>query len=244
MPNESARSSWRRARADLALSVNEIHVWLIATTDPGSKSAFNGDLLSTGERDRADKFKFDKDRLLYTIAHGALRSILSRYLQRNPTSLDFATGANGKPRLATKSTGNLQFNLSHSADRAVIAVAWEREIGVDIERIKEEFAFIDVAEHFFTAREATALRALPSHLQRRAFYKCWTSKEAFLKAKGTGLSGELDEVEIVLDAGDFVRINATVPGWSLAEIYAGDDYVAALVNEGAPAEIKLYRWAP
>ena len=126
----------------------------------------------------------------------------------------------------------------------MIAVAFGREIGVDIERVKEGFGFDEVAEHFFTAREVTALRALPSHLQRQAFYKCWTSKEAFLKAKGTGLSGELDVVEIIVDREEYVRIDAHVPGWSLAEIDPGEGYVGALASEGEPPTMQLYRWRP
>jgi 4'-phosphopantetheinyl transferase len=244
VPNESARLSWRRARADGAFAVNEIHVWLVTTTDHNPHLASCVDHLSSAEQARAEKFRFAKDRRQFVVSHAALRSILSQYLSLSPAEIEFVTGPNGKPRLATKSSEDLRFNLSHSGDLAVVAVASSRELGVDVELIKEEFAFDEVAECFFTAREVAALRALPSRLQRQAFYKCWTSKEAFLKAKGTGLSGELDEVEIIFDGGESARINATVPDWSLAEIDAGHGYVAALVNEGVPAALQFYQWAP
>ena len=116
-----------------------------------------------------------------------------------------------------------------------------REIGVDVESVRD-FDFDQVAERFFKAREVATLRSLPKPQQRSAFYKCWTSKEAFLKAKGTGLSGELDEVEITSTDADDIRISAFVPGWSLAELPAGDGYIAALVSQGAPVRVQLYRW--
>ena len=118
----------------------------------------------------------------------------------------------------------------------------DSEVGVDIEFVKTDFTFDDVAGRFFTPREVSALRALPSALQRQAFYKCWTSKEAFLKAKGTGLSGKLDEVEIYQEDGGTVRVRATVAGWSLAELNPAGGYEAALVTKGAPCRVRLYRW--
>jgi 4'-phosphopantetheinyl transferase len=242
MPNEFSRIDWRRAVDDLALGDNEIHVWLVATTDADINLASCADLLSSAEQARAKKFMFDRDRRLYTVAHAALRSILSRYLQAAPTSIEFIEGSNGKPKLRANLPGDLRFNLSHSGERAMIAAAFGREIGVDIERVKEGFGFDEVAEHFFTAGEVAALRALPSHLQRQAFYKCWTSKEAFLKAKGTGLSGKLDEVEILMGSDEDVRVDARVPGWTLTALDPPGNYQAALVVEGNLLPVSCYQW--
>ncbi len=218
----------------------EIHVWIAAAgeTDDFRRSCYP--VLSAAEQERARRFKFEKDERLFTVAHAALRSILARYLNASPARIEFAIGPQGKPRLAAGES--LRFNLSHSGELAVIAIA-SRELGVDVEGIKENFEFEEVAEHFFTAREVAALRALPGALQRRAFYQCWTSKEAFLKAKGTGLSGELDEVQIILD-GEAVRVAANVPGWSLMPLDAGGGYAAAVVRAGEPAQVRLYRWPP
>ena len=155
-------------------------------------------------------------------------------------------GPSGKPKLTPSIPGqaNVLFNLSHSGEVALIAVTRVGEIGVDVEYVKKDFPIHEVAERFFTPKEVTALKTLPEPLQHKAFFKCWTSKEAFLKAKGTGLSGELDEVEMTLAGGKHVRINANVPGWSLAELNASEGYEAALVSEGEPAPIHLYRWEP
>jgi 4'-phosphopantetheinyl transferase len=221
---------------------HEIHVWLAATRETKDFRQSCYPVLSAAEQERARRFKFEKDEKLFTVAHAALRSILARYLSVSSTKIEFITGPQGKPRLAADSGEDLWFNLSHSGKLAVIAIA-SREVGVDVEWIKENFGFEEVAEHFFTAREVAALRALPSPLQRRAFYQCWTCKEAFLKAKGTGLSGELDEVQIV-SHDESARIDANVPGWWLKEIDVGDGYAAAVVSAGEPAEVRIYRWAP
>jgi 4'-phosphopantetheinyl transferase len=125
---------------------------------------------------------------------------------------------------------------------ALLAVCRKREVGVDIEYVKEDFEYQEVAERFFSAREIVAMRGLPVSLQRQAFFKCWTSKEAFLKAKGTGLSGALDVVEITLTAADQVRITAGVPGWSLSEVDPIDGYEGALVVANAPVPICYYLW--
>ena len=127
---------------------------------------------------------------------------------------------------------------------ALLAINLIGEVGVDIEYVKPGFKFEEIAESFFTAREVAELRGLPSELQRQAFFKCWTCKEAFLKAKGTGLSGRLDEVEITLSPSDEVRIRADVAGWSLAELNPIDAYEAALVVAGPPVPICCYRWQP
>ena len=236
-----SRRIWGRAAANLTLGADEIHVWRIAAFEDDADVALCAALLSKDEQTRAARFKFDRDRRLFTAAHAALRSICALYLRTTPMSVQFAEGRYGKPELASDSRADLRFNLSHSGELALIALSAKREIGVDLEMIKD-FSFDEVAERFFTPLEVAGLRFLPKHLQREAFYKCWTSKEAFLKAKGTGLSGQLDEVNIVPLGADDIRISADVPGWSLAELPVGDGYVAALANEGESLAVYLYQW--
>jgi 4'-phosphopantetheinyl transferase len=191
------------------------------------------------------RFHFEQHRRRYLIAHIALHKILSRYLQIDPARLFFDLGSNGKPKLSpVLPSAGVDFNLSHSNEMALLAVNRIGEVGVDIEYVKPDFKFEEIAERFFTAREVAALRALPSDLQRQAFFKCWTSKEAFLKAKGTGLSGKLDEVAITLGAADQVLIRADVPGWSLAELNSIDAYQAALVVANSSVPIRYYLWQP
>ena len=228
--------------SSLVLRENAVHIWLVETNGESISLGDFKDLLSSVEQDRASKFKFETDRRRYITAHAALRSILSIYVNSPARELQFASGPYGKPKLAPiHDKKKIAFNLSHSHELALIAVTQGREIGVDVERVREDFAFDEVAQRFFTTREVAALHALPLHLQREAFYKCWTSKEAFLKAKGTGLSGQLDEVEMML-TDHVVRVKGTVPNLSLIELTVDGDYVAALVVDGVEPRLTYYAW--
>jgi 4'-phosphopantetheinyl transferase len=220
-----------------------VHVWRMERDVAAFDPSVWQNRLSLAEQARAAKFRFDRDRRRFIVAHAALRHILARYVKDDAAQLHFIDGPSGKPKLAAPlAASGVEFNLSHSHERALLAVSQGAEIGVDIEFVRADFDFHEVANQFFTEREVAALRALPPALQRHAFYKCWTSKEAFLKAKGTGLSGELDEVEITLAGQRHVRIGADVAGWSLLELDSDDDYEAALVIQGRPEEIFCYRW--
>jgi 4'-phosphopantetheinyl transferase len=235
-------SQWLPAPDPLPPLGHDAHVWAVELDDPGCDVVFYRERLSPDEQARTEKFKFARDRRRYVIAHAALRDILARYTHTGPADLQFDQGANGKPKLAAPfGACGIDFNLSHSHETALVAVNDRHEIGVDIEYVKADFEIFAVANRFFTKREVTALRALPVLLRRKAFYKCWTSKEAFLKAKGTGLSGRLDEVQIAL-AGENVRIQAAVADWTLAELAPRDGYEAALVTKDKPAQILCYRW--
>jgi 4'-phosphopantetheinyl transferase len=238
-------SFWSEPSGSERLRKNEIHVWLVRADDGSYCIHCGHDLLSLNEQERAARFKFEDDRRRYIVAHGALRLLLSQYANVFANDLNFFTNANGKPFLvAAPVVANIQFNLSHSHEVALIAVTQGREVGVDVERVKEDFAFGEVAGRFFTAREVAALNALPSELQRKTFYKCWTSKEAFLKAKGTGLSGQLDEVEISFTAEKGVRVSATVANWTLVGLNPPDGYEGALVVEGAECQFRCFQWRP
>ena len=219
-----------------------VQVWAVRLDDLKVDAERGHNLLSHDERERAAKFRFEKHRRRYLAAHCALHAILGRYLAVEPGRLSFDLGANGKPKLKREFAAGVEFNLSHSDETALIAVSRGRELGVDIEHVRQKFEFQEVAERFFTAKEVAALRALPSELQRPAFYKCWTSKEAFLKAKGTGLSGDLDEVEISLTKNQQVRIAAAVPGWWLCELAPLAEYQAAVVGAEAPVPFHCYQW--
>jgi 4'-phosphopantetheinyl transferase len=236
-------NDWAEPPAELPVLDDSVQVWAVRLDDAGVDLERGRELLSPYERERAARFRFDIHRRRYLVAHIALHTILSRCLGIEPGHLSFDLGANGKPRLPQAlAPSGVEFNLSHSNEMALIAVTRGDEVGVDIEHARENFEFQEVAERFFTAKEVAAMRGLPAALQRQAFYKCWTSKEAFLKAKGTGLSGALDEVEISLDGDEQVRIDAKVPNWWLCELAPIAGYEAALVSAGAPIPIHCYQW--
>lgn len=242
---EFAHDKWLSPPEDLAINEGEVHVWSVHARIEGFSQQLLRRSLSTDEKERADRFKFDKDRRLYIAAHAALRALLSAYLQVEKARIAFLSGPHGKPALAPPlAASGLEFNLSHSNQLGLVAIARGKAIGVDVEWAKRNLDFEEIARRFFTPREVAALAGLPEPLKRPAFFKCWTSKEAFLKAKGTGLSGRLDEVEIILDAEQQLHINATVPGWSLTGLAPGLDYEGALVTEAGLYPVRCYRWQP
>lgn len=238
-------TSWPSPAAKLPALEQSVHVWAVGLGDESVDLERAREVISLDERERAERFIFERDRRRYLVAHGALHAILSRYLKIDTAILRFNIGSNGKPKLpSTHAPSGVDFNLSHSNEMALLAVTHGREVGVDVEYVNEQFEFQEVAERFFTASEVAAMRSLPNELQRQAFFKCWTSKEAFLKAKGTGLSGKLDEVEISLTTERRVQIHASVPGWSLAELAPGSGYEGALVVEGPLMPVHCYLWEP
>jgi 4'-phosphopantetheinyl transferase len=137
--------------------------------------------LSPDERARAARFRFERDRRRFVAGRGALREILGEALGRPPSSIAFAYGPQGKPRLAAD---EIQFNVSHSEGLGLIAVAGDRRVGVDIERVRAKGSGMDVAKRFFSRAEVATLRALPRGLRTEAFFACWTRKEAYIKARG------------------------------------------------------------
>ena len=167
-----------------------------------------------------------------------LRAVLGRQLCRDPKEIDFTYGAAGKPELIDLVSHGLHFNLTHSHGVAIIAVCPGRPVGVDVERIRPEFAGEEIAARFFSPREQTMLRDLPADQRVEAFFRCWTRKEAFIKLLGAGLSFPLDEFDVSLAPGAPAELlalrgdNAAKTHWSLREIAAPPGHVATVAVEG------------
>jgi 4'-phosphopantetheinyl transferase len=176
-------------------------------------------LLTRDEVERASRFRFDRDRNRYIVCRGTLRELLG---VREP----FVYGAYGKPRLEGSET---RFNVSHSHSMGMIAMARGREVGYDIERVDPSFADENIPERFFSAYEVRALRALPKSEQCSAFFRCWTRKEALIKACGMGVSRGLDSFDVTV--GERAELVRGAEGWSLESVVAPEGYVAALVVE-------------
>jgi len=150
-----------------------VHVWRAALDVPESQVRSLWDTLTADERQRAERYIFEKDRTHFVVARGLLRVLLGRYLRQDPPHLRFTYGPHGKPALATDTgRATLCFNVSHSHGLALYAVTRGREVGVDVERIRPEVAQEKIAERFFSPREVTVLRALPTPLQATAFFAC------------------------------------------------------------------------
>jgi 4'-phosphopantetheinyl transferase len=228
---------------------NDVYVWRVESMRPDANPDELKDLLAEDEMNRALQFKFAHDSRRYIVARAALRHILSTILDTEPASLQFSTGPYGKPQLMK---GNLQFNVSHSGVIALIAVARERELGIDIEEMRHLDDAVLIAKRFFAPEEAQQIAAMTdSAMIMRAFFECWTRKEAFIKATGEGLSRPLDAFHVTFFPDQIVelriRSEASVQ-WSLVDVNPGPGYRAALVFKqlanGAIPQIIQHEWKP
>jgi 4'-phosphopantetheinyl transferase len=234
----------------LHLSASDVHVWHISLVLADSLLSLLSASLSPEERARAERFAFDDARRHFIAAHGMLRTIVSRYVNERPETLKFTLGRHGKPSLAgTPEAGEkVRFNLARSHDSALIAVARNREVGIDLERIRSNVAGLKLAEQFFSRGEFERLRHWPRDQANRLFFTFWTSKEAYLKAIGTGLSLSLDRFEVRL-VPERAMARIRLLGESrehedcLVRILSlGPDYAGAVAAEGEDWRVSYRQW--
>lgn len=203
-----------------------------------SLSTEMGRYVAPDEQLRADRLLDPNKRGLFLASRGVLREILGRYLGAQPEELQFVMGEHGKPYLSSNT--RLNFNLSHSGTLFLLAIAANREVGIDVELLREDTPFTDIARHAFSPREQEELSALPEHLQRSAFYRCWTRKEAYLKACGMGFDLKSSSFDVSLLPE--VPAPLIVPGdrsrWILQNITVPATYYAALAVQGSAAVIR------
>jgi 4'-phosphopantetheinyl transferase len=236
--------SWR-PRPHPPLGALDVHVWRIPLDDDARAESY-WSLLSEGERRRAVRFVRDVHRRRFVAAHGALRSILAGYIGAEPTALDFVSGEHGKPALRDV-TGRppLQFNLSHSDDLALVAIARAHAVGVDLERWSEGVEHLELAERFFSPGERRALRALAHtpNLVEAGFFAAWTRKEAYLKATGHGITRGLHHFDVALAPGEPARLIAdrldeqATSRWVMFALDPAPGYSAALVVASPVGEV-------
>jgi 4'-phosphopantetheinyl transferase len=194
----------------LPLDQTEAHLWYAfpdALTDPALLSAYQN-LLCPEECAQQQRFRFEKGRHAYLITHALLRATLSRYVEVDPRLWRFQKNAYGKPQIVyPEGLLPLSFNLSNTSGMIVCLVALDREVGVDVEDTERPGETVEVADQFFSQTEVTALRALPSEAQRQRFFEYWTLKEAYIKARGMGLSLPLEQFSFHLERDQPVRIS-------------------------------------
>jgi 4'-phosphopantetheinyl transferase len=163
-------------------------------------------LLSDDERERAARFRFERDRSRYVVGRGLLRVLLAGYAGLDAAHLCFRYGRHQKPSLV--GSGPF-FNVAHSGAVVLYAFSASREVGVDVELLQLELPGDGIAERFFSPVEVAALQALPEEERPRAFLACWTRKEAFLKARGDGLTLALDSFDVSLASGEPAAVLGT-----------------------------------
>jgi 4'-phosphopantetheinyl transferase len=242
--------SWFPAPERVPLRHDDVHVWYAALDRFSETTRDFEQLLSADELQRAHQFHFQRDRKRFIVARGILRSILSRYLNRAPAQVRLQYSPFGKPALIYDQTEvALHFNLSHSNGTALFGFTHGREIGVDIEYIREDVAVIEIAQRFFSPQEIAQLLALPLEAQHAAFFHCWTRKEAYIKARGEGLSLPLDQFTVSLAPGESAALVCAsdaqeVSRWRLQHIPVEASYAAALAVEGGDWTLQCWRWEP
>ena len=229
------------------ISLDEVHVWNASLAVPDDTFRNAWAILSPDEVARAERLLIEKDRKRFVVARGILRKILSVILEVPPSTVRFETTSYGKPVLAAEySRADIQFNLSHSHDLALYAVTQSRRVGIDLEYIREIDA-VNVAEHFFSQREYESLRLLPANQQRAAFFDCWTRKEAYIKARGEGLTRPLQsfEVSILPEKPQLLWCEGdpTEPDrWFFANVSPSAEYAATLAVEGRGWALSTWHW--
>src|SRR5271170_1664173 len=223
----------------LALSEDEVQLWRIDLEAVGADESRWQKVLSSDESARAARFHFPRDRQRFVAARAVLRTILASYLATDPGSLTFSYSKKEKPSLGPAHAGsNVTFNVSHSGGIALLAFTRRREIGVDVEQVRHDFDPGAIARRYFSTHEQNQLADLPAEEKVDAFFRCWTRKEAYIKATGDGLSLPLSQFDVSLVPGETNALLATRPdgseasSWLLREAPAGPGYVAALCARG------------
>jgi 4'-phosphopantetheinyl transferase len=239
---------WEKFNGNYALPEGEVHVWRtgldITVFDIGRLRR----ILSPDEQERADRFHFEADRRRSIIGRGHLRLLLGEILGLPADSLQFDYDEFGKPRLMPTQRLALQFNVSHSGDLILIAISIGRAVGVDVERIRTDLDLDGVAARFFSANERKTLASLAGPGRYEAFFTCWTRKEAYLKARGVGLSLPLDQFDVSFLPDEEPRLLATrhdppdAGRWGLRALGLSGGYVAALAAQGSNWKLKCWDW--
>jgi 4'-phosphopantetheinyl transferase len=228
---------WRSPPQTLQISHSVVHLWRVDLTQPIAPIDTLLEILSVEEQDRARRFHFEVDRQRFIVGRGTLRILLGRYLQVEPQQLQFKYGDRGKPLLAEPfCRSQIQFNVSHSQNLALYAIACGREVGVDVEQIRPIRDLDRLAARFFSAREYAHLQTLELEARLEPFFGYWTCKEAYVKACGVGLSLPTREIEVMLEPGQecFLQISGceeNAKNWSLKTLKVIDNFIGAIVLE-------------
>jgi 4'-phosphopantetheinyl transferase len=238
--------TWSEPPESLSLATGEVHVWRVELNQPEHLLERYRETLEEHELYRASRFHFEKHRRHFTVGRGVLRRLLSQYLGTKPEDFRLSYGAYGKPVLGGEhEDSRFCFNMSHSHEMALFAFTEDREVGVDVEHIREDFASDEVARRFFSRREVETFNAIPEHQQVTAFFKCWTRKEAFIKVIGKGLSQPLDKFDVTLGqpAALLWVSGDDASRWSLYDLEVGGDYAGALAVEGRASNVRCWRFS-
>jgi len=226
------------------LGESDVHVWCIPLEIAADTGRGVGRLLSADERSRAERFRFDRDRRRYVAARSALRILLGHYGERDAAGIAFGYSTRGKPFLpSTHSARELQFNVSHSGEIALMAFCQGAQLGVDVELVRDIDDAESIVRRYFCREEVEQWTELPAGQRSRAFYDCWTRKEALVKALGDGLSLPLDVFQVSFLPGELPGIRFREPGkgqWSLYDVSPASGYAGAVAVSGSGWDVRCW----
>lgn len=250
MSSEDTTTEWATAVPYGPLNPGDVDVWRVCLRQPEPAIRSLNKLLSYDESVRVARFHFQRDRHNFVVARGALRQILGNYLGLKPDKLVLAYGSKGKPRLTSmQNRDHIEFNLSHSGELALIAVSRELEVGIDIERTRQDFATDEIALQFFLPRELSGFGKIADDKRVEFFFKCWTRKEACMKAGGQGLSIPLDSFDVSIGPSKSAQLPRVIDTyhhltghWDLFELHPGLEYTAALAVRHGANRPRSWQW--
>jgi 4'-phosphopantetheinyl transferase len=203
--------NWPEPNDWVVLAANDVHVWSVPLNEPESRLVELAARLVDDERRRADRFMREEVRRRFIVARAGLRTVLGRYLAMRPAEVPIAIGSHGKPQFGNLAEVNdLQFNLSHSGELALVAVTRGCDVGIDVERLRPIEHWQEIAARYFHPAEVAAIAAAAESDRNISFLRCWTQKEAILKALGVGLGLSLQSfaVPVIDDTGQWVELKA------------------------------------
>lgn len=239
--------TWEKAPAGTRLSREKVDVWRASHEIEEARFDEYLGLLSTAEVERANRFRVKRKYREYIISRGLLRTVLGLTLDLDPAVFKFEYSEHDKPFLDMASQGlPVCFNVSHSHKQTVIALSLGRAIGIDIEHVRRDVEFKKLATRFFSSQEAEDLNTYTESGLPRAFFACWTRKEAFVKALGDGIAFGLDEFSVSVDPDEDIVSLTThwdrdeAVNWSLLNINTGEDYLSALAVEGSGFSVRYW----
>jgi 4'-phosphopantetheinyl transferase len=246
-----AEPLWGESPVHPVLAPTAVHVWRTSLRLSPQVLSRLEDTLSSDEMARAERFRFSEHRDAFTASRGILRDILSRYVSSSPAAIVFRYGRYGKPALAAPlDRSGIRFNMSNSGGLAIYAFTLESEVGIDVEELRPIPDRAAIAERFFSAKENETLRVLPLELADRAFFQCWTCKEAYIKGTGEGLTLPLDSFDVTFGPAEAPRLLRTradaeeAKRWRLRGLEPARGYLAALAVHSSCGALQLYDWLP
>ena len=232
-------------------AIDEVHVCCISFDDFLLQEQTFSQHLTIDEKKRADRYYFAKDKKRYIIVRGILRQIISNYLEVAPGKIEFSYSRYGKPAITgVFSDTQLCFNVAHSEKLALFAFTLNREVGVDIEFIRDIPEMEQIIEHFFSDTEKKYFYGLSANMKKEVFFQMWTRKEAFLKATGEGLHRALDTFDVITAPGKFVNLLKSkdklktniISNWYLKDLSTHPGFVAAYAVQGL-TKLRWINWS-